>query len=75
MSTVRQYELVYITPPETTEEALADLQQQVVAILERPIASPRRFDRSAHGSLIAPGCRAVRAKHSGLWCSLRLRSP
>jgi small subunit ribosomal protein S6 len=35
MSTVRQYELVYITPPETTEEALADLHQQVAAIVER----------------------------------------
>ena len=24
MSAVRQYELIYITPPETTEEALAE---------------------------------------------------
>ncbi|HUL73680.1 MAG TPA: 30S ribosomal protein S6 [Vicinamibacterales bacterium] len=35
MSTVRQYELVYITPPEITEEALADLHQQVVAVVDR----------------------------------------
>jgi small subunit ribosomal protein S6 len=35
MSTVRQYELVYITPPETTEETLADLHQQVAAVVER----------------------------------------
>ena len=35
MSTVRQYELVYITPPETTEEALAELHQQIVGIVEK----------------------------------------
>ena len=35
MSTVRQYELVYITPPEITEEALADLHQQVLAVVDR----------------------------------------
>src|SRR5262245_5965199 len=35
MSTGRQYELVYITPPETTEEALAELHQQVVAVTDR----------------------------------------
>lgn len=35
MSTVRQYELVYIVPPETTEEALAELHGQVVAVAER----------------------------------------
>jgi len=35
MSTVRQYELVYITPPEITEEALADLHQQVSAVVDR----------------------------------------
>jgi small subunit ribosomal protein S6 len=35
MSTVRQYELIYITPPESTEEALADLHQQVAAVVER----------------------------------------
>jgi small subunit ribosomal protein S6 len=35
MSTVRQYELVYITPPETTEDALADLHQQVATVVER----------------------------------------
>lgn len=35
MSTGRQYELVYIVPPETTEEALADVHQQVAAIVER----------------------------------------
>ena len=34
MST-RQYELVYLTPPDTTEEALADLHQQVAAVVER----------------------------------------
>jgi small subunit ribosomal protein S6 len=35
MSQVRQYELIYITPPESTEEALAELHQQVVAVVER----------------------------------------
>jgi len=35
MSDVRQYELVYIAPPETTEEVLADLHTQVAAVVER----------------------------------------
>ena len=35
MSQIRQYELIYITPPDTTEEALAELHQQVVAVVER----------------------------------------
>jgi small subunit ribosomal protein S6 len=35
MSNVRQYELVYITPAETTEEVLADLHTQVAAVVER----------------------------------------
>jgi small subunit ribosomal protein S6 len=35
MSSVRQYELVYITPAETTEEVLADLHTQVVAVVDR----------------------------------------
>jgi ribosomal protein S6 len=35
MSTVRQYELIYILPPETTEEAVAELQTQVEAITQR----------------------------------------
>jgi len=35
MSTVRQYELVYITPPETTEDALADLHTQIAAVVEK----------------------------------------
>jgi small subunit ribosomal protein S6 len=35
MSTVRQYELVYIVPPETTEEALAELHAQIVAVADR----------------------------------------
>ncbi len=35
MSQVRQYELIYITPPDTTEEALAELHQQVVAVVDR----------------------------------------
>ena len=35
MSTVRQYELIYIVPPETTDEALAELQTQVEAITQR----------------------------------------
>jgi small subunit ribosomal protein S6 len=34
MST-RQYELVYLTPPDTTEEALAELHQQIAAVVER----------------------------------------
>jgi small subunit ribosomal protein S6 len=35
MSAIRQYELIYITPPETTEEALAELHQQVQAVVDR----------------------------------------
>ena len=35
MSNVRQYELVYIVPPDTTEEALADVHQQVAVVVER----------------------------------------
>jgi small subunit ribosomal protein S6 len=35
MSTVRQYELVYIAQPDSTEEALADLHQQIASIVER----------------------------------------
>jgi small subunit ribosomal protein S6 len=35
MSNVRQYELVYIVPPETTEEALAELHGQVTAVTDR----------------------------------------
>ena len=35
MSQVRQYELIYITPAETTEEALTELHQQVAAVTER----------------------------------------
>jgi small subunit ribosomal protein S6 len=35
MSNVRQYELVYIAPPDTTEEVLADLHQQVAGIVDR----------------------------------------
>jgi small subunit ribosomal protein S6 len=34
MST-RQYELVYLTPPDTTEEALADLHQQITTVVDR----------------------------------------
>ncbi len=35
MSTTRQYELVYIALPDSTEEALADLHQQVAGVVER----------------------------------------
>ena len=35
MSTARLYELVYITPPETTEDALAELHTQVADIVQR----------------------------------------
>jgi small subunit ribosomal protein S6 len=35
MAAVRQYELIYITPPEATEEQLAELHQQVAAVVER----------------------------------------
>jgi small subunit ribosomal protein S6 len=35
MSSVRQYELVYITPPETTEETINDLHAQIVTVIER----------------------------------------
>jgi small subunit ribosomal protein S6 len=35
MSNVRQYELVYITPPETTEETINELHAQIVTVIER----------------------------------------
>jgi small subunit ribosomal protein S6 len=35
MSAVRQYELIYITPPESTEEALAELHTQVQTVVDR----------------------------------------
>jgi len=35
MSTVRQYELVYIALPDSTDDTLTDLHQQVAAIVER----------------------------------------
>jgi small subunit ribosomal protein S6 len=35
MSSHRQYELVYIALPDSTEEALADLHQQVAGVVER----------------------------------------
>jgi small subunit ribosomal protein S6 len=35
MSTHRQYELVYIAMPDSTEEQLADLHQQVVTVVDR----------------------------------------
>jgi len=35
MSSHRQYELVYIAAPDSTEEQLAELQQQVVTVADR----------------------------------------
>jgi small subunit ribosomal protein S6 len=35
MSAVRQYELIYITPPEIAEEALNELHAQVLAVVDR----------------------------------------
>jgi len=35
MSTTRQYELVYLTAPEITEEALTEVHAQVQAVVER----------------------------------------
>jgi small subunit ribosomal protein S6 len=35
MSNVRQYELVYIAPPDASEEVLADLHQQVLTVVQR----------------------------------------
>jgi small subunit ribosomal protein S6 len=35
MSTVRQYELIYIAPPESTEEVIAELHQLVAETVER----------------------------------------
>jgi small subunit ribosomal protein S6 len=32
---VRQYELIYITPAETTDETLAELHQQVATVVDR----------------------------------------
>ncbi len=33
--TVRQYELVYIAAPDSTEEALAELHTQILSVVER----------------------------------------
>jgi small subunit ribosomal protein S6 len=35
MSTARQYELIYITAPEITDEALAEVHTQVLAVVDR----------------------------------------
>ena len=35
MSQARQYELVYIAPADATDEVLAEVQQQVAAVVER----------------------------------------
>jgi len=35
MSTVRQYELIYIAPPDSSEEVMADLHQLVAETVER----------------------------------------
>jgi len=35
MSTSRQYELVYLTPPDTSEDALGELHKQVQAVVDR----------------------------------------
>ena len=35
MSTTRQYELVYLTPPDTSEDALGELHKQVQAVVDR----------------------------------------
>jgi small subunit ribosomal protein S6 len=35
MSNIRQYELIYIVPPESTEEALAELHAQILAVVDR----------------------------------------
>jgi small subunit ribosomal protein S6 len=44
VSHVRQYELVYITAPEITEEALAELHQQVAAVVDRFSGSIERTE-------------------------------
>ena len=44
MSAVRQYELIYIVPPETTEEALAELQTQVEAITQYDLVDGARAE-------------------------------
>ena len=35
MSQVRQYELIYITPPETSEDALGELHTQVEKVVHQ----------------------------------------
>jgi small subunit ribosomal protein S6 len=35
MSTFRQYELVYIAPPDSSDEVMADLHQQIAAVVAR----------------------------------------
>ena len=61
MSTVRQYDLIYITPPETTEEVLADIHQQVLVVVERFGGMYRAFQYGAppHGGMAAGVDRIV----------------
>ena len=44
MSTARQYELVYIALPDTTEEGLAELHTQIAGIVERLGGSVERTE-------------------------------
>ena len=44
MSTARQYELVYLTPPDTSEDALGELHKQVQTVVDRFSGSIERTE-------------------------------
>ena len=44
MSTTRQYELVYLAPPDTSEDALGELHKQVQAVVDRFSGSIERTE-------------------------------
>jgi len=44
MSTTRQYELVYLAPPDTSEDALGELHTQVQAVVDRFSGSIERTE-------------------------------
>ena len=43
----RQYELVYILPPDTTEQQVAELHGQIEAVVTRMNATTRRASMSS----------------------------
>ena len=59
MSTVRQYELIYTTPPESTEEALAELHTQVQAVVRLCHRAKVPFVARGHGTGLSGGALPI----------------